>query len=169
MPGGAREFRVLERPMTRIGWLMVVTSVCAAVSTLAGNQNQLPDGEGKAQVEASCTARCHTAGTVVRTRRTPAGWETVINLMIERGAEVTDEQYGVILDYLSRHFLATVNVNAEPAARIAEVLEISEKEALAIVECRTTQGPFKTWEDVARVPGVDAKIIEERKARIAFQ
>jgi competence protein ComEA len=155
--------------MNTMGSMLLATFLIASAAAVATRHNQLPDGEGKAEVEASCTARCHTAGTVVRTKRTPAGWETVINLMIERGAEVTDEQYGVILEYLSRHFLATVNVNAEPATLIAEVLEISEKEAAAIVECRKKQGPFKTWEDVAKVPGVDARIIEERKARIAFQ
>lgn len=155
--------------MKTIGWILLAAWLFATASAVATEQNQLPDGEGKAQVEASCTARCHTAGTVVRVKRTPAGWETVMNLMIERGAEVTDDQYNVILEYLSRHLLATVNVNAESAGRIGEVLEISDKEAAAIVECRKTQGPFKTWEDVARVPGVDAKIIEERKARIAFE
>ena len=132
-------------------------------------QDRLPEGEGKIQVETSCTTRCHQAAQILRARRTPTEWETIIDVMIQRGAEISDSEYDVILEYLSQYLLATVNVNTEGANRIAVVLEISDAEAAAIVQCREKQGPFKRWEDVAKAPGVDAKIIEERKARLAFE
>jgi competence protein ComEA len=148
---------------------LAVATLFGIAAAVHAAQDRLPEGEGKITVESSCATRCHTAAVVMRAKRTPTGWEQIIDLMIERGAEVTDADYDTILEYLSQHLLATVNVNAEPAGRIAEVLEISDKEAAAIVECRTKQGQFKTWEDVAKVPGVDPKIIEERKARLAFK
>jgi competence ComEA-like helix-hairpin-helix protein len=150
-------------------WILVAALLSGTVALVATGQDRLPEGEGKIQVETSCAARCHPASTVMRSKRTPTGWVMVMDLMIERGAEVTDSEYDVILEYLSQHLLATVNVNTEPTGRIAEVLEIGDKEAAAIVELRTTRGPFQSWEDVAKVPGVDGKLIEERKARLVFK
>jgi competence ComEA-like helix-hairpin-helix protein len=156
--------------MNTPGWILAAGLLLwGAVALVAAAQDRLPEGEGKIQVETSCASRCHPATTVMRAKRTPTGWEMVIDLMIERGAEVTDSEYEVILEYLSQHLLATVNVNTEATGRIAEVLEISDKEAAAIVELRTAQGPFQRWEDVAKVPGLDGKVIEERKARLVFK
>lgn len=130
--------------------------------------DRLPEGEGRVTVESLCAARCHTASTILRARRTPFGWETVLDKMIERGAELSDSEYDTILNYLSEHLLATVNVNTATAERIVEVLEIEPKEAQAIVDARKA-APMTSWRDVANVPGVDAKVIEERKARLVFK
>ena len=131
-------------------------------------QDSLPDGEGKAVVEMACTSRCHGANVVQRARRTPAQWQGVLDLMIDRGALVKDEDYDAILAYLAKQLLATVNINAAPVERIVEVLEVSQKEAAAIVEYRGKHGPFKGWEAVASVPGIDSKVIEERRERLEF-
>jgi competence ComEA-like helix-hairpin-helix protein len=149
--------------------ILAAALIFGTVAVVAIEQDRLPEGEGKIQVETSCVARCHPATTVMRARRTPAGWETVIDVMIQRGAEVSDSEYDVILEYLSQHLAATVSVNTEASNRIAEVLEISDKAAAAIVSRREKDGPFKSWEDVATVPGVDGKLIEERKARLVFK
>ena len=92
-----------------LGAALMLTSV----ASLAAVQDRLPEGEGKVTVETSCTSRCHMAATVMRSKRTPTGWEQVMDLMIERGAEVTDADYDIIHEYLSTHLLATVNVNVE--------------------------------------------------------
>ena len=70
----------------------------------------------------------------MKARRTPAAWETILDKMLERGAEMSDSEYDTILEYLSHRLLATVNVNTAPAEQLVEVLEISEKEAAALVE-----------------------------------
>ena len=38
----------------------------------------------------------------------------------------------------------------------------------AIVRHRTERGPFKTWKEIAAVPGIDAKRVEEQKANLDF-
>ena len=144
-----------------------VIGVCVLAAAAAA-QSRLPEGEGRTTVETLCATRCHNAVPLLRLKRTPTAWAAAIDQMIERGAEMSDSEYDVILDYLSTQLLATVNVNAEPAEYIAQVLEISDKEAAAIVECRKKDGPFASWESVAKVPGVDAAVIEERKARLVF-
>jgi competence protein ComEA len=132
-------------------------------------QDALPEGDGKIAVEKACTSRCHGANVVQRSKRTPAQWQGIVDLMIDRGAVVTDEDYDAILTYLGKQLLATVNINAAPVERIVEVLEVSQKEAAAIVEYREKHGPFKGWEGVASVPGVDSKGIEERRERLEFE
>ena len=87
-------------------------------------------------VEKACTSRCHAANVVQRSKRTPTQWQGMVDLMIDRGAVVKDEDYDAILAHLSKQLLATVNINAAPADRIVEVLEASRKEAAAIVEYR---------------------------------
>ena len=133
------------------------------------HQDSLPEGEGKVVVEKACTSRCHGANVVQRSRRTPTQWQGVVDLMIDRGAVVKDEDYDAILAYLGKQLLATVNINAAPVDRIVEVLEVSRKEAAAIVEYREKHGPFKGWEGVASVPGIDGKAIEERRDRLEFE
>lgn len=132
------------------------------------HQDSLPEGEGKAVVEMACTSRCHGANVVQRARRTPTQWQGVLDLMIDRGALVKDEDYDAILAYLAKQLLATVNINVAPVERIVEVLEVSQKEAAAIVEYRAKHGPFQGWEGVASVPGIDGKAIEERRERLEF-
>jgi competence ComEA-like helix-hairpin-helix protein len=133
------------------------------------HQDSLPEGEGRPAVEKACTSRCHGANVVQRSRRTPTQWQGIVDLMIDRGAVVKDEDYDAILAYLGKQLLATVNINAAPVDRIVEVLEVSRKEAAAIVGYRDKHGPFKGWEGVARVPGIDGKAIEERRERLEFE
>jgi competence ComEA-like helix-hairpin-helix protein len=147
----------------------LVVILTGTVGLAAAAQGRLPEGAGKTTVESLCATRCHNAAHLLRLKRTPTAWATTMDQMIERGAEMSDSEYDVILEYLSTHLLATVNVNTEPAEYIAQILEISDKEAAAIVECRKKDGPFASWEAVAKVPGVDAAVIEERRARLVFK
>lgn len=63
----------------------------------------LPEGEGKALVEDRC-ASCHGLGLVVGQKRSKAEWEATIDLMMDRGAQVSDADYAAISAYLSAHF-----------------------------------------------------------------
>jgi competence protein ComEA len=148
------------------------TVVCVAVGAASFAllaQGPLPEGKGKSTVQMACATACHGPEMVARQARTPTEWQAVIDRMIASGARISDSDYDIILEYLSEHLLATVNVNTAAARRIQDVLEISERDARAIVECRDKQGRFKRWEDVAAVPGVDSKVIEQRKARLIFE
>ena len=47
---------------------------------------------------------CHSVGTVTSQRRTRAQWQESINSMIARGAKGTDEEFALILDYLTTQY-----------------------------------------------------------------
>lgn len=140
-------------------------AVQAAAS--AASQDPLPDGPGKDVFEMTCGV-CHEVDTAIGTRRTSADWQLVIDAMINRGAIASQDEFKAILAYLTKHFVV-VNVNKADAEEIAKVLEVPVPVAGAIVKQRTEQGPFASLEELKKVPGLDAKGLEDRKVRVAFK
>lgn len=61
-----------------------------------------------------------------------------------------------------------LHINRLNATALEERLGLTEKEAEAIVKHREQHGPFKTWQDVAKVTGVEAKKIEASKDLLQF-
>ena len=80
----------------------------------------------------------------------------------------SDEDLDAVVNYLSR-YLGKVNVNKADAREIQETADLSAAEAEAIVRYRTQNGDFKNLDDLHKVPGIDAKKLDERKDRIAFK
>jgi len=65
--------------------------------------DQLPDGDGKPIIVAKCQL-CHTLERVVTSHRTKDDWQAVISLMVEQGADLTDDQSKTVVDYLASNF-----------------------------------------------------------------
>ena len=110
---------------------------------------------------------CHEPERAFDMPRNKDDWQGVLDQMAAIGATATDDQWDQVLQYLLRNH-AKVDVNRALAADIAPVLGVTPEIAAAIVRQRTAGGPFKTLDDVARVPGVDAKKLTARKDRITF-
>jgi competence protein ComEA len=137
--------------------------------TLANAQEKLPDGPGRETLKRVCGA-CHSAENVAGMAKTREEWGAVVGEMAADGAQATDAEFNEIVDYLATHFPKTlkINVNKATAQDIESALELSAKEAEAMVHYREEKGSFKSIEDVEKVPGVDAKKIEAKKDRLAF-
>jgi mono/diheme cytochrome c family protein len=83
-----------------------VKSVFFAALALAhplSAQTALPEGEGKKLVERICN-ECHGPENYVKKRLTKDGWEKVVQDMIEKGAQGTDAEFDIVVEYLSKHF-----------------------------------------------------------------
>nr|WP_255550826.1 helix-hairpin-helix domain-containing protein [Granulicella sp. dw_53] len=84
----------------------------------------------------------------------------------------TDDEFTEILEYLAKNVTpqatAKVNMNKATAAEMESSLELSVKEAEAVVSYRTKNGDFKSLEDVKKVPDVDAKKLDAKKDRLTF-
>ena len=130
-------------------------------------QGQLPAAPAKKVVEAVCGA-CHDVDTAVGERRTKAGWRATVDVMVNRGARATDEELGLIIEYLARYF-GIVNVNRAAALELEEILEVSPQTAEAVVQYRSQNGDFADMDQLKKVPGLDPKLIDERKDRITFK
>jgi competence protein ComEA len=139
----------------------------AALLIPAALAQELPDGPGQSALEKVC-AKCHDLNQVIAKRRTAVEWDMILDKMITQGAEGTDTQFGEILDYLILNFRKPINVNLASAKSLEAELELSTKEAEAIVAYRERNGAFKSVEDLKKVPGLDAKKVEAARDWLAF-
>src|SRR5262249_30472869 len=129
-------------------------------------QQQLPDGDGK-EVFANKCSECHGLENATSSRRTREEWTGVVNDMASAGALLTKDDMTAIIEYLARNF-GKININKAAAAEIESFLSLSAKDARAIVAYRAEHGPFKTIDDVKKVPEIDLKVLDDRKGWIAF-
>ena len=137
----------------------------------AGAWAQLPDGPGRAETEKVCKS-CHDLERSVSRRQDRDGWQATLTKMVALGTKATDQEFAVILDYLTKHFPAEevppVNINEAPAIELESRLSLRRSQAAAIIAYREKRGKFKSIEDVKKVPGIDAAKIEAKKDRIVF-
>jgi competence protein ComEA len=146
----------------------------AAVVTAARQDSQtpvlsgegLPDGPGKEMTVKAC-GPCHEARRAASVRLTRDGWAAVIEGMMKRGAKVSDEEFPVILDYLSTHFLGQaaqpLNVNTATQIELESAGGLLRREAAAVIRYREKQGRFKSLDDLKKVPGLDFRKIDSRR------
>ena len=129
-------------------------------------QTKLPDAPGREAFKKVCSV-CHELETATASRRTKAGWERMIDDMIDRGAEGSAQEMEAILTYLTSAF-GKVNVNTASAAELQKTLDLSSKEAQAILTYREKNGSYKTFEDLLKAPGIRSDKLQEKRDRIAF-
>jgi hypothetical protein len=91
--------------MMRAAWVLaaIVTSVIGFSTSVQAQDPALPEGPGKAQISTACTV-CHAITQVTSQRRTKAEWADTVDQMIARGAQVSDADYKIIVDYLGKNF-----------------------------------------------------------------
>ena len=132
---------------------------------------QIPDGAGK-DVTVNLCGNCHDVEVVKQYHLGKDGWTDIISKMIEKGAEGTDEELNTVLGYLVKNFGPNtpnpINVNKATAGEMETQLEITAKEAAAIVKYRGEKGSFKEIDDLRKVPDLDFKKIEAKKDRLVF-
>ena len=62
-----------------------------------------------------------------------------------------------------------ININTASAEELRQLRGIGEKKAASIIEFRENQGPFKSPEDLLKVPGIGIKTFEANKERIEVE
>lgn len=126
----------------------------------------LPEGPGKDLTVRTC-GLCHDARRAASVRLTRDGWAAVIDSMILRGAKLSEDELPVVLEYLATHFLGEaarpINVNTAPPIDLESGAGLLRREAAAVVQYREKHGPFKTLDDMKKVPGLDFAKIEKRR------
>lgn len=131
----------------------------------------IPDGPGRAEVERICKG-CHELQRSFSRRQDRDGWNITLTKMVALGTKATDQEMGLILDYLTKNFPADemppVNINSATAIEIESRLSLKRSQAAALIAYRTKNGKFKTVDELKQVPGVDAEKIEAKKDRIVF-
>lgn len=73
-----------------------------------------------------------------------------------------------LLGLSSLTFAAPIDINTADSAALAQAINgVGPKRAEAIVAYRKEHGPFKTVEELAKVPGIGAKLVEQNKQNIS--
>jgi competence ComEA-like helix-hairpin-helix protein len=132
-------------------------------ATLAKEDEELATN-GDATLNRLCTG-CHDLSNVTNMNRTGREWNDVVDTMAAGGAGGSEEELKTIKRYLTR-FYGMVAVNTATADDLVAVLGLTKKEADAIIQHRTANGKFADLAAVLKVPGIDAKKIEDQSASI---
>ena len=97
------------------GWTKVVASMVQKgaeikaedasplIAYLVKNHGPLPDGPGKTILLNTCTV-CHDLGRVRRQGGTRDDWNDILGAMLNEGAMLSEQDYPVLLAYLTRNF-----------------------------------------------------------------
>jgi competence protein ComEA len=147
-------------------------ALCATLTFLTGTAKaDLPPGPGHDETVKVC-GKCHSPEQAASLRQSRTGWEETISKMVNMGSEGTDQEYESILNYLTKTFgpepPKAIDVNKATAIELEAGLGLTRSESAAVVQYRTEKGDFKSIEDIAKVPGIDAKKVEARKSRLKF-
>jgi competence protein ComEA len=144
----------------------VLATTLGLLCAPAAGAQVLPDGPGKAELVKLC-GTCHQAERSASVRLTREGWESVIGDMIARGARGSDEEFGAVADYLSKHFLGDaprpLNINKANNVELESVAGLTRSEAAAVLKWREQAGACTSLDELRKVPGLDYKKIDARK------
>ena len=80
-----------------------VAAVALSSLAVAAQAPDLPDGPGKAVLQTACS-QCHGVEVVTSQPRSRDEWTEVVSRMVGAGAQLTDEDYGLVVEYLAAHF-----------------------------------------------------------------
>jgi competence ComEA-like helix-hairpin-helix protein len=148
-------------------WFAISTLSFAAVILSAAAADDLPEGDGKEVVLRMC-ANCHGLDRITATKNSKERWSYVVDDMVSRGADGSDDDAKSVVSYLTRNFGKPVNINTSSAKEIETGLSFTSAESATLVQYRSDNGPFKTYEDLLKVRGLNAKLLEEQKKNILF-
>lgn len=136
-------------------------------ATAAPAPAEFPPGPNRNVVIKVCTD-CHPVTQITKRRESRARWSVLTERMLGEGAQMSDDEFEQVVVYLSVVLGRKIRINDATAEAISEGLDIEEELAAAIVKYRGSKGPFKEWKDLLKVPGIDAKRIEEMKDTFDF-
>lgn len=99
--------------------LFIVPPVWAVLQ--AGDEQSLPEGKARETVATACSL-CHSLSKATTRRQGRSDWEKTVNQMVERGAKLSPEEAGTVVEYLAEHF-------GESSSQPASTRGAQEKEA----------------------------------------
>ena len=153
---------------------IVLVSVTIARADLTGPSTQatgragaFPDLPGRDAVVRICLD-CHASSDITGRRESRFRWAVIVDAMIGEGAKITDKDFDTLVSFLSVAFGKKIKINDASSKVVAETFDITPEDAEKIVKVRTARGPFKAWQEIAAIPGIDAIRIEEQKNNLDF-
>jgi len=140
--------------------------------TSLGQGRTLPDGPGKVETQKLCT-QCHDLDKAIAPRLDKTGWAGTVEKMVAFGMTATESEVALVVDFLAKHYPADdvppIRVNQASAIDFESGLGVRRSQAAAIIKYRDANGPFKSIDDLKKVPGIDATKVDAKKSRLIFE
>lgn len=92
-------------------WIAAMVFVGVALSeppSKSTDPQEVPEKEGKELVQRAC-GQCHSFDVVISQPHSREEWTEVVARMIGNGARLSDDEYNLIIDYLSTHYAPSVS------------------------------------------------------------
>jgi hypothetical protein len=148
----------------------------------SSSASDLPPGEGKAIVERTCVS-CHALKVVTAKRASKEQWSTLVDQMISRGADLSDDEVEIVVDYLAKNFGPTkepdgaeknhsqsglVNTNQGTASLLTGIPltgtpGISRDQFASNMPYRNRNSSLKEWQYLSKLLGIEVREIENGK------
>jgi competence protein ComEA len=135
-----------------------------------GLAQDFPSGPGRETMLKVCTA-CHGLESIPNLRYSKVEWQDLVFSMADKGADATGDELDEIVAYLTKNYgkpTPKLNINKATDADLVSSLQLTPKDAVAIVAYRKAHGNFKSADDLAKVDGFDSKKVDAIKDRIDF-
>ena len=140
--------------------------ICSLSIVTTIGQDRFPEGPGKPELIKVCNG-CHDATIVLANLKTPAEWSETLQNMADQGADATPDEWRLIQQYLDSN-IAMIAINKATADELQATMDVTSEVAAAVVKYRQEKGPFKSLDDLKKVPALDAAKLEARQARFVF-
>ncbi len=92
--------------------------------------------------------------------------------MIGLGADVSEADFALVVDYLAASFPADImpplSVNTARAIDFESRLSLRRSESAALIKYRNEHGNFKSISDLKKVPGIDPAKLDAKKDILTF-
>lgn len=158
----------MRRPVSSV--ILWSAGLCLAglgLAALAGSASAQEAATPLAAAVKLCTG-CHAMQIVMDTPRDYDAWHDTVQKMIDRGAQGSPEEFGLVMDFLFQN-MTTVDVNHADAEALMTVLHAPQAAVDAIMARRASR-PFKDLADLeSTVPGLDKTVLDAKKRMIFFQ
>jgi glucose dehydrogenase/cytochrome c5 len=115
LPGGLPNARAAQSVATNSTETSASPSPSAQTTAApAAGGAAMPDGAGKEIVQKQC-AVCHGLTVVTAKHASRKEWEQVVNQMVSRGADLTDDEIDTVLEYLTKNYGPLDQMTTPPA------------------------------------------------------
>lgn len=84
----------------RLSRLAPLAAIFTLTIGVCAHAQELPEGKGKAVVQTACS-QCHSVDVILGQPRSRGDWMDVVSRMIGNGAELSDDDFNLVIEYLA--------------------------------------------------------------------
>ncbi|PYX53460.1 MAG: hypothetical protein DMG76_25550 [Acidobacteria bacterium] len=125
----------------RLKRILIIGPIACLTFAISGQAQSLPEGKGRADFQRIC-GTCHSLARATSQRMTRGQWTRIVDDMVSRGAQGTQDELNNVMTYLTTNFSnadAAAGVAKAPAPAVNEK-PLSEAEIARGTELLTVKG-----------------------------